>query len=121
MNSTLFIRILIFYRLEKKIKMNKLHLNPATSNWTGRKSEDIEYWHQAVIPVNNLEYDSDAKSKKIGIVTENNIYLFNENGTVLDDFPLAGSTLFSINDLNNDNTTNLVVADKDLLYMYNLE
>lgn len=48
--------------------MNHLHTNPATSNWTGRKSEDIEYWHQAVIPINNLEYDSDAKSKKIGIL-----------------------------------------------------
>ncbi|MCB9361680.1 MAG: hypothetical protein H6587_09230 [Flavobacteriales bacterium] len=61
------------------------------------------------------------KSKKIGIVTSTNIYLFNEAGIVQDNFPLAGSTLFSISDLNNDNTTNLVVADKDILYMYNLE
>jgi hypothetical protein len=61
------------------------------------------------------------KSKKIGIVTATNIYLLNETGIVQDNFPLAGSTLFSISDLNNDNTTNLVVADKDILYMYNLE
>jgi hypothetical protein len=61
------------------------------------------------------------KSKKIGIVTATNIYLFNEAGVVQDNFPLAGSTLFSISDLNNDNTTNLVVADKNILYMYNLE
>lgn len=61
------------------------------------------------------------KSKKIGIVTATNIYLFNESGIIQDNFPLAGSTLFSISDLNNDNTANLVVADKDILYMYNLE
>ena len=61
------------------------------------------------------------KSKKIGIVTEGNIYLLNESGVIEEDFPLAGSTLFSISDLNNDNTLNLVVADKDILYMYNLE
>ena len=61
------------------------------------------------------------KSKKIGLVTTNNIYLLNEAGIVENNFPLAGSTLFSISDLNNDNTSNLVVADKAILYMYNLE
>ena len=61
------------------------------------------------------------KSTKIGLVTSSNIYLFNEAGTMNDDFPLSGSTPFNITDLNNDNTSNLVVADKDILYMYNLK
>lgn len=61
------------------------------------------------------------KSKKIGVVTSNNIYLYSENGILEEDFPLAGSTPFSINDLNNDNTNNLVVGDKNTLYMYNIK
>ncbi len=36
--------------------MNHLHKNPASSNWAGRESEEIEYWHQAVIPLNDLEF-----------------------------------------------------------------
>lgn len=48
--------------------MNHLHKNPASSNWSGRESEAIEYWHQVVIPVNNLEFDSVSKSTKIGIL-----------------------------------------------------
>jgi formiminoglutamase len=48
--------------------MNHLHKNPASSNWAGRESEEIEYWHQAVIPLNDLEFYSVSKSKKIGIL-----------------------------------------------------
>jgi len=61
------------------------------------------------------------KSSKLGIVTEKEIYLINSDGTIEDGFPLAGSTPFSIDDINNDNTSNLVVAHGRMLYTYNLK
>lgn len=48
--------------------MNHLHKNPASFHWVGRESEALEYWYQAVIPVNNMEFDSISKSAKIGIL-----------------------------------------------------
>ena len=61
------------------------------------------------------------KSKKMGIVTASNIYLIDDTGSIVEDFPLHGSTPFIISDLNNDNSLNLVVADQQVLYMYNLK
>jgi hypothetical protein len=85
------------------------------------KNKLVDIETEDVITENPLFFKMPNKSKKIGIVTANNIYLFDETGIIQNNFPLAGSTLFSISDLNNDNTSNLVVADKDILYMYNLE
>ena len=61
------------------------------------------------------------KTTKLGVVTEKEIYLINTNGAIEDGFPLAGSTPFSISDINNDNTSNLVVAHGKMLYTYNLK
>lgn len=61
------------------------------------------------------------KKNRLGIVTENQIYLINAKGEIEDGFPLPGSTPFSIEDLNNDNTANLVVAHGKMIYTYNLE
>mgnify|MGYP006193993533 FL=1 len=61
------------------------------------------------------------KSKKIGVVTASTIYLINDAGTIESDFPLSGSTPFMIDDINNDNTLNLVVGDKKLIFLYNLK
>ena len=61
------------------------------------------------------------KSKKIGVVTASTIYLINDAGTIESDFPLNGSTPFMIDDINNDNTLNLVVGDKKLIFLYNLK
>ncbi len=47
--------------------MTLLHQNPSSSSWKGRKSEEIEYWYQAVRPINDLEADP-SSGKKIGIV-----------------------------------------------------
>lgn len=44
-----------------------LHQNPSASNWTGRKSESKEYWHQAVQLVSGLNF-SIQTGKKIGIL-----------------------------------------------------
>lgn len=58
---------------------------------------------------------------RLGIVSSNQIYLINNNGQITDGFPLAGSTLFHIADINNDNTLNLVVAHENMIYTYNLK
>ncbi|MCB9335302.1 MAG: DUF3352 domain-containing protein [Flavobacteriales bacterium] len=68
-----------------------------------------------------LHFKMPDKSKKIGLVCRHKIYLINEEGSIEDDFPLSGSTPFSITNFNNDNTANLVVGDKNILYMYNLK
>lgn len=60
-------------------------------------------------------------TKKIGIVTNNEIYLINQTGLIEDGFPLAGSTPFSVDDINNDNTLNLIVGDKNMIYSYDIK
>lgn len=60
-------------------------------------------------------------TKKIGVVTASSIYLINAEGNIEADFPLAGSTPFMIDDINNDNILNLVVGEKNLVYLYNLK
>jgi formiminoglutamase len=44
-----------------------LHQNPSPFNWSGRKSDQIEYWHQAIQPVANLKIKEDS-NKKVGIL-----------------------------------------------------
>ena len=67
------------------------------------------------------QFNLPDKSSRIGIVTENKIYLINTEGKVEDGFPLSGSTPFSISDINNDKTSNLVVINVNTLYTYNLK
>lgn len=43
-----------------------LHQNPSPFNWSGRKSDQIEYWHQAIQPVANLKINDDSNTK-VGI------------------------------------------------------
>jgi hypothetical protein len=61
------------------------------------------------------------KSSRIGVVTEKKIYLINTLGEIEEGFPLSGSTPFSISDINNDKTTNLIVVNGNTLYTYNLK
>jgi len=48
--------------------MALIHQNPNASNWIGRKSDTIEYWHQASISVNDLRLDTEQETHKIGIL-----------------------------------------------------
>lgn len=77
-----------------------------------------------------MEYESNISKypmafnldqNKTGIVVQNQIYLINSNGLLEDGFPLAGSTAFHIADLNNDKIMNLVVANNNMIYTYNLK
>ncbi|WP_296705717.1 formimidoylglutamase [Algoriphagus sp.] len=48
--------------------MTQLHQNPDPSLWTGRKAESIQYWHQALIALNDLAIDDDQSVRKIGVL-----------------------------------------------------
>jgi signal peptidase I len=74
-----------------------------------------------VITSNPLSFKMLDKTKRIGVATTSEIYLFNSFGSLEPDFPLTGSTPFSIGDINNDNVLNLVVGDKNRIYTYNLK
>ncbi|MDF2436793.1 MAG: hypothetical protein K0Q95_1169 [Bacteroidota bacterium] len=61
---------------------------------------------------------------RIGITSEtsNELYLFNSNGSLYDQFPLKGKTQFGIGDLNNEGAYNLVTGSEDnSVYMYQLK
>ncbi len=85
------------------------------------KKEICNKEFQSTITQEPLFFKMPNKAHRLGLVTENEIYLINTEGDVVDGFPLAGSTPFSIVDINNDNTTNLVVANGRLIYTYNLK
>jgi len=62
-------------------------------------------------------------SAKIGVVSDktNELFLFNDNGSLYEQFPLSGNTLFSISDLNNQNVYNLVGGNvSKAIYAYQL-
>lgn len=61
------------------------------------------------------------KTIKIGLVSSSNIYLINQQGVLENNFPLTGSTAFSISNLSSNQALNIVVGDKNLIYMYNLQ
>jgi len=61
------------------------------------------------------------KSFQVGLVSNHYIYLFDISGKIREGFPLSGTTLFSIADINNDKTQNIVVGEGNKVYTYNLE
>lgn len=70
-----------------------------------------------------LFFDFPDGSTKIGVTLEKNneLYLFNEIGSVYPLFPVTGKTLFSIGDLNNDGTFMLITGSAEKsIYVYQL-
>ncbi|MCX6296798.1 MAG: hypothetical protein NTX97_12195 [Bacteroidetes bacterium] len=65
----------------------------------------------------------DSKGK-IGVASEesNEIYLFNDNGSLYNSFPINGKTAFSIGDLNNEGYYNLVTgSSENSIFVYQLK
>lgn len=61
---------------------------------------------------------------RIGVVSEaaGELYLFNNNGSLYNAFPLRGKTPFSIGDLNNEGSFNLITGSADnSIYVYQLQ
>jgi hypothetical protein len=56
------------------------------------------------------------------VIKENQeIYLFNEKGSLFEGMPLKGSTPFSISDINGDNHFDLIVGNGRNLFVYSLK
>ena len=57
---------------------------------------------------------------KIGIVlpAENNVYVLNSDGTIANNFPVKGNSIFSVGILNADNNFNLIVGNNNFLCNY---
>ncbi len=60
---------------------------------------------------------------KIGVLSEktNELFLFNDNGTVYKGFPLEGKIPFSIGDMNNEGVYNIITGSDKTIYLYQLE
>jgi hypothetical protein len=70
-----------------------------------------------------IPFEFSTNNIKIGIsdYEHQNLYLFNNNGTIYKDFPLKGSTMFSISLFNNSGSNfNLIAGSKDG-FIYNYE
>ncbi len=59
---------------------------------------------------------------KIGVLSEmtNELYLFNDNGTLYKGFPIEGKTPFCIEDLNNDGIYNIITGSDNTIDLYQL-
>lgn len=63
-------------------------------------------------------------SGKIGVTSEesNELFLFNDNGSLFNSFPINGKTAFSIGDLNNEGSYNLVTgSSENSIFVYQLK
>lgn len=94
----------------------------ANGNILISNNEKVElYKNELEQNISNTPIIFNVGNHKLGYVVQNQIYLINKEGVLEDGFPLAGSTNFSIADINNDQLLNLVVAHQNMIYTYNLK
>lgn len=70
------------------------------------------------------QFYSFSSGNRIGVTSTltNEVFLFDEKGAIKEGFPLSGSTLFSIGDINKDGVFNLIVGSKNrIVYTYNIQ
>ncbi|MDQ3193182.1 MAG: DUF3352 domain-containing protein [Bacteroidota bacterium] len=108
---------------------------------TGDKMKEFVYVHDDMLNIFNQNKDELFKYKfknnldlssqyfyfpdgygKTGITDKiaEEIYLFDERGNLFENFPLKGTTLFSIGDINQDNNLNIVVGSGRNIYLYQI-
>jgi len=89
------------------------------------KSEIFSFDFPSAIVQHPIYFRFSATDRKLGLVDieENKIYLLNNNGSIYKGFPLEGTTLFSIGNLDNtDNNFNLIVGGRNnFLYNYSVQ
>jgi hypothetical protein len=94
-----------------------------TFNTSGQPIFEYRFDHD--IEKKPVYYTFSRDERKIGITStvDDQIYLFNPNGTVYKGFPLEGNTLFTIGFLNRPYSKfNLIVGSKDnFLYNYSVQ
>jgi len=89
------------------------------------KSEIFSFDFPSAIVQRPIYFEFSATDRKLGLVDieENKIYLLNNNGSIYKGFPLEGTTLFSIGNLDNtDSNFNLIVGGRNnFLYNYSVQ
>jgi len=88
------------------------------------KSLLFKYEFKSTISKAPLFFSFPDGSGKIGVLSEttDELYLFNNDGSLYKGFPMSGKTRFSIGDINNEGVFNLVTGSSDnSIYMYQLE
>jgi hypothetical protein len=93
--------------------------------FTQDKSEIINFEFPSTIKQRPIYFKFSATDRKLGIVDtyENLIYLLNKDGSLYKGFPLEGTSLFSIGNLDNTNGSfNLLVGGRNnFLYNYSVQ
>lgn len=88
------------------------------------KSLLFKYDFENKIAQNPLFFIFPDGNGKIGVVSEetNELFLFNDNGSLFNSFPINGKTAFSIGDLNNEGTYNLITgSSQNSIFVYQLK
>ena len=88
------------------------------------KSLLFKYDFEETISQNPLFFLFPDGTGKIGVSSEesNKIYLFNNNGSLFNTFPLTGKTNFSIGDLNNEGIINVITgSSENSIYVYQIQ
>jgi hypothetical protein len=89
-----------------------------------KKSLLFKYEFKSTISKAPLFFNFPDGTGKIGVLSEttDELYLFNNDGSLYKGFPMSGKTGFSIGDINNEGVFNLVTGSSDnSIYMYQLE
>jgi hypothetical protein len=68
-----------------------------------------------------VKYYRFGQQKLIGAITSNEVYLYNNEGELLPDFPVKGNAPFTIDDLEKDGKPNLIVGDGKILMNYQIQ
>jgi len=93
--------------------------------YTLNKKEKYSHTFENTIDLKPATYQFSANDRKIGIVSalDHNIFLFNKDGSLYENFPLIGQTLFSIGRFRNSSAKfNLIVGGEDnFLYNYSIQ
>ncbi len=93
--------------------------------YSRNKSEILNFEFPSTIEQRPVYFRFSATDRKLGLVDvlESKIYLINNDGSLYKDFPLEGTTLFSIGNLDNtDGNFNLIVGGRNnFLYNYSVQ
>jgi len=76
----------------------------------------------SIYPPQCFKFNETETKIGVSINESNELFLFNSDGTLYNELPLKGKTLFEITDINNDENLHLVTGSADnSVYLYNLQ
>ncbi|HBX52624.1 MAG: hypothetical protein A2W98_14635 [Bacteroidetes bacterium GWF2_33_38] len=91
--------------------------------FNSKKESLFTYEFDEQITLKPAYYNFGTKDRKIGVSSEieSKIFLFNQDGSLYEGFPLRGKTLFSIGSLNNSKSKFNLIVGSDNNFLYNYE